>query len=287
MNKFGDCLLDNKKYYYYDNFHILTGDKLLILAIDIGNTNIEIGVLSFKKDDFNILASFRYYTSLEITSDQMALFILNFLREKKIDSSEIKKMIFSSVVPPLNNIMRKMFSDYFSNEIIEVDEKIELGIMNCYKNPKEVGSDRLVNAAASYKLFKKNCIIVDMGTATTICVVTEDGKYLGGTILPGIQTATQALTNKAARLPSIKIQKKDKLLSEDTASAIESGVYFSNYYALKGMIKQLADEVEFKEYVSIGTGGYIVFFKEDKLFDIIDPLLTLKGLKIILDLNYT
>lgn len=263
----------------------LKGDISLILAMDIGNTNIEIGVLSYKKNDFNILASIRYYTSLEVTSDQIALFILDFLREKKIDSLEIKKLIFSSVVPPLNNIMRKMFSDYFSNEIIEVDENIKLGIINCYKNPKEVGSDRLVNAAASYNLFKKDCIIVDMGTATTLCVVTKEGNYLGGTILPGIQTAAQALTNKAARLPSIKIQKKDKLLSEDTASAIESGVYFSNYYALKGMINQLADEVGFKEYFTIGTGGYISFFKEDNLFDIIDSLLTLKGLKIIFDLN--
>jgi len=257
----------------------------LILAIDIGNTNIEIGVLPIKKNDFNLIATCRYFTGLEVTSDQVALFILNFLSQKNIDSSKIIKLIFSSVVPPLNNIFRKMYIDYFSGEIIEVNEQIELGITNCYKNPKELGSDRLVNATAAYKLFNKNCIIVDMGTATTLCAVTDDGKYLGGAIFPGITTSTQALTSNAARLPSIKIQKKRQLLSEDTASAIESGVYFSNYYAIKGMIRQLADEIGFKNYITIGTGGYITLFKDDKIFDIIDSILTLKGLKIILDLN--
>lgn len=257
----------------------------MILAIDIGNTNIEIGVLSIKKDDFNIIATCRYFTRLDVTSDQIGLFIINFLNQKKIKPSKVKKLIFSSVVPPLNNIFIKMFTDFFSNKIIEVNEEKKLGIINCYKNPGEVGSDRLVNAVAANKLYKKNCIIVDMGTATTLCAVTEDGKYLGGAIFPGLTTSTQALTSKAARLPSIKIQKKEKLLSEDTTSAIESGVYFSNYYALKGMIKQLAVEVDFKNYVTIGTGGYITLFKDKGIFDIIDPILTLKGLKIILDLN--
>ena len=257
----------------------------MILAIDIGNTNIEIGILPIKKNDFNIIATCRYFTRLDVTSDQIGLFILNFLNQKRIKSSEIKKMIFSSVVPPLNNIFINMFTNYFSNQILEVNEDKKLGIINCYKNPREVGSDRLVNATAANRLFKKNCIVVDMGTATTLCVVTGDSKYLGGTIFPGLITSTQALTNKAARLPSIKIQKKEKILSEDTASAIESGVYFSNYYALKGLIKQLAGEVGFKEYITVGTGGYITLFKDEGMFDIIDPILTLKGLKIILDLN--
>jgi type III pantothenate kinase len=257
----------------------------LILAIDIGNTNIEIGVLSGKKDDYNIIASGRYYTTIEITPDQLALFILNFLKAKEVEKDKIGGMIFSSVVPPLNNIFRKMFKDYFSENIIEVDETMALGIKNCYKNPREVGSDRLVNAAAVYKIFGKNAVIVDMGTATTLCVLTDKGEYMGGAIMPGIWTATGALTGKAARLPAIKIQKREKLLSEDTASAIEAGVYYSNYFALKGMMEKLASEAGFKEYITIGTGGYTFLFKNDKLFDHTDPILTLKGLKIIYDLN--
>lgn len=257
----------------------------MILAIDIGNTNIEVGVLSADKDDFNIIANARYYTRMDVTSDQMALFIFNFLNIKKIDVDEIKAMIYSSVVPPLNNIIRKMFTDYFSQDVLEVDDKINIGITNCYKNPKEVGSDRLVNATAVYHLFKKDSIIVDMGTATTICAVTSDGRYLGGAIFTGIQTAVDALIKKAARLPAIKIQKKDKLLAEDTASAIEAGMFFSYHYALKGMIPRVAAEVNFSDYLVVGTGGYSSHFKDEKMFDVVDPLLTLKGLKIILDLN--
>ncbi len=257
----------------------------MILALDIGNTNVEIGILKDEPNNYNIFASVRYYTRLDITSDQFGLFILNFLNAKKIDLYSIKKMIFSSVVPPLNNIIRQMFKDYFTNEILEVDEETELSITNCYKNPREVGSDRLVNAMAVFKLYEGNCIVVDMGTANTICAVTDEGKYLGGTIFPGMNTSAQALTSKAARLPAIKLQRKQRLLSEDTTSAIESGVYFSYYYALQGMIKQLAEEVGFKKYLRIGTGGLINIFEESNIFDIIEPLLTLKGLKIISDLN--
>lgn len=257
----------------------------MILAIDIGNTNIEIGVLADKPDDFNIIASARYYTRLDVTSDQMGLFILNFLHKNSIDVNKIKKMIYSSVVPPLNNIFKQMFNDYFSQDVIEVNENINLGIENCYKSPQEVGSDRLVNGTAAYQIYKKDCIIIDMGTATTICAVTKDGKYLGGTIFPGLLTATQALTKKAARLPAIKIQKKEKIISDDTTSAIEGGVYFSTYYALKGMISKVVKEVGFKDFVVIATGGYTNIFKDSGLFDSIDPLLTLKGLKIIVDLN--
>ena len=257
----------------------------MILAIDIGNTNIEIGILSTKPNDFNIISSIRYYTSLNITSDQIGIFILNFLRLKNINEKNIKSMIFSSVVPPLNNIFRKMFKDYFTADILEVNEELEIGIKNCYRNPREVGSDRLVNAAAVYKLFNKNAIIVDMGTATTLCAVTEKGEYLGGAIAPGVYTSASALTEKAARLPAIKIQKKEKVWGEDTASAIEAGVYFLNYFGLKGMIEKLSKEVGFKNFITIGTGGFVFLFKHDNLFNHIDSILTLKGLKIIYDLN--
>lgn len=263
----------------------IQGVNTLILAFDIGNTNIEIGVLPYKKNDFNIIASARYFTSIDITSDQMALFIFNFLSANKIEKKSIKKMIFSSVVPPLNNLFIDMFTDYFSNDYIEVNENTKLSIINCYKNPREVGSDRLVNAQAVYHLYKKDSIIVDMGTATTLCVLTGDGRYLGGTIVPGIITSVSSLTRKAARLPSIKVQKTDKLMAEDTTSAIESGVYFSNYYAIKGMIAKLSEEVNFNDYITIGTGGLSRLYTGTDLFNYMEPILTLKGLKIILDLN--
>ncbi len=257
----------------------------MILALDIGNTNIEFGILGDKKGSFDLIASFRFFTRINITEDEIGLFILNYLNLKNIASSDITRMIYSSVVPPINDKIEKMFNKYFKGEIIEVNENTKLGITNKYKNPREVGSDRLVNATAVYHIYKKNSIIVDMGTATTICAITEKGEYLGGTIFPGIQTATNALREKAARLPAINIQKKEKLLSDDTASAIESGIFFSNLFALKGMMELLAKEVNFKEYLKIGTGGYTSIFKDSGIFDIYDEFLSLKGLKIIGDLN--
>jgi type III pantothenate kinase len=257
----------------------------MLLALDIGNTNIEIGVLNEEPGNLEIIQSVRFFTRINITSDELGLFIINFLKTKDIIPEEIKAMIFSSVVPPLNGKIKMMFEEYFSGQIFEVDEKIDLGIKNCYKNPREVGSDRLVNASGVFKLYGKNAIIVDMGTATTLCVLRSNGDYLGGTILPGIITATQALTEKASRLPAVNIRKMEKLLTDDTASAIESGVYYSNYYALKGMIEKLAVEADFGDYIRIGTGGYIRIFKDDGLFDIIDYTLSLKGLKVIYDLN--
>jgi type III pantothenate kinase len=257
----------------------------MILGLDVGNTNIEIGILMEEKDNYTVIESIRFFTRINITSDELALFIINFLNAKKIEISTIKSMIFSSVVPPINGKIRQMFEDFFSGEIIEVTENSILGIKNCYKNPREVGSDRLVNAAAVFKIYKKNSIIVDMGTATTVCVLKENGDYLGGAIFPGIFTATQALTEKASRLPAINILKMENLLTDDTTSAIEAGVYFSNYFALKGMIDRLAFEAGFKDYLKIGTGGYSKIFKDDALFDIIDFSLSLKGLKIIYDLK--
>lgn len=256
----------------------------MLLALDIGNTNIEFGVF-LDNNSFDIIASFRFFTRTNITYDEIGLFIINYLNIENIHSSKISRMIYSSVVPPINDNIEKMFYKYFKGKITEVNEKTKLNILNKYKNPREVGSDRLVNAAAVYHIYKKNAIIVDMGTATTICALTENGEYLGGTIFPGIQTSTNALREKAARLPAINIQKKDRLLSDDTASAIESGVFFSNLFALKGMIEMLAKEVNFKEYIKIGTGGYTSIFKDSGILDIYDESLSLKGLKIIADLN--
>ncbi|HOJ65190.1 MAG TPA: type III pantothenate kinase [Spirochaetota bacterium] len=257
----------------------------MLLCLDIGNTNIEFGIFTDRKNDFDIIASFRFFTHINITDDEIGLFVMNYLNIENINPSKIDKMIYSSVVPPINDKIEKMFNKYFKGKMIEVNEKTKLGIVNKYKNPREVGSDRLVNATAVYHIYKKNAIIVDMGTATTICAITEKGEYLGGTIFPGIQTATNALREKAARLPAINIQKRDRILSDDTASAIESGVFFSNLFALKGMMDLLAKEVNFNEYIKIGTGGYTSIFKDSGIFDIYDESLSLKGLKIISDLN--
>jgi len=257
----------------------------MLVAIDIGNTNIEVGILPIKTGE--IKKSVRFYTRQNITSDEFGIFLLNFLTINQIDRYKIKSLIYSSVVLPLNRIIEDMFTTFFNGNILKVStsDNLKLGITNSYKNPREVGADRLVNASAVYNIYKKDAIVVDMGTATTIDVVTKDGRYLGGTIFPGIATATQALREKTSRLPSIDVRYCDKLLTDDTLSAIESGVYFSNYFALKGMIIKIAEEAHFSDYIKIATGGISKIFLKSDLFDSIDDVLSLKGLKIIYDLN--
>jgi len=257
----------------------------MILGLDIGNTNIEIGVLSEKKNDLTVKASARFFTRNSLTSDELGFFILAFLDYHRIKKSSIKKAIYSSVVPPLNWSINKMCGDYFTKEIIEVGSNTEMGIKNCYKNPGEVGSDRLVNAACVHHLYKKNSIIVDMGTATTFCAVTKEGRYLGGAIMPGLMTSAEALTSKAAKLPAINIGRRTAILAENTVEAIEAGVYFSNLYSIRGIIEKLAGEAGFEDFIKAGTGGYMQIFKKEIHFDYLDSSLTLKGLKIIADMN--
>ncbi|MBR6199070.1 MAG: type III pantothenate kinase [Spirochaetales bacterium] len=257
----------------------------MILAMDVGNTNIEIGILNETPNDYTIIDSIRYFTRVNITSDEFGMFLLNWFSNIGLDRKEIHSLVYSSVVPPMNGIVKRMYKKYFCGDVLVVDESINAGIVNSYRNPKEVGSDRIVNATAVHALYAKNAIVVDMGTATTIDVVTAGGNYLGGVIFPGINTASQALRDKASRLPAISIHHCTRILAEDTASAIESGVYFSNYYALDGLIRGLAGEMGWTDYVKVGTGGVTNIFKETKLFDAIDDELALKGMKVIYDIN--
>lgn len=256
------------------------------LGIDIGNTNIEIGLLPFEKDNYSIKNNVRFFSRQNVTTDEFAFFVLKFLEISKITVSQIKALIYSSVVPPYNKIIEEFCYKYLHTRLIKISSSINLGIKNCYKNPNEVGADRLVNAAYSYYLLKSNCIIVDIGTATTICAVTNQAEYLGGIIFPGIQTSLKSLITNASQLTDVRITKCDNILTDNTKQAIQSGIYFSNYYALKGMITKLSQEVGFAQYNVIGTGGYASIFEADEIFDIFEQKLTLKGLKTIVDLNY-
>lgn len=257
----------------------------MILAMDAGNTNLEIGLIPDEKGKCEIINSVRFYTKSQTTLDELGFFIINFLNFNKIDFHDIKAVIFSSVVPQLTNTIVKMCEKYFSGTILEVTSKLDLGIVNDYKHPEEVGADRLVNASYIYHKYRKNAVIVDMGTATTLCVLTADGRYKGGVIVPGIQTSQKALVTNAAKLPAFRIVRPEKILSDTTTEALESGLYFSNFYALKGMLARLAEESGFSDYITVATGGYAEIFFNNGLFDYFEGDLALRGLKVIADRN--
>lgn len=257
----------------------------MILVFDVGNTNIEIGSFSEEAGDEKIIATARCLTRPEETPDELAFFVLRFLEVNKIDAFAIKKIIFSSVVPQLNFCFFHFAKRYFpQSKIIEVTSFINFGINNKYKNPAEVGADRLVNAAYVFHKYKCNSIIVDMGTATTFCAVTKNGDYLGGAIMPGIYTSSQALFQKAAKLQSVEICKQNKIMGNSTVEAVESGIYFSNLYAVGGIINEMKKELKFDDCFIVGTGGYASLFADD-VFDVYDNELAMKGLKYIADIN--
>lgn len=257
----------------------------MILVFDVGNTNIEIGSFSEEVGNEKIIATARRFTRREETPDELAFFVLRFLEVNKIEAANIKKIIFSSVVPQLNFCFYHFAGKYFAHSrIIEVTSFINLGISNKYKNPAEVGADRLVNAAYVFHTYKRNSIIIDMGTATTFCAVTENGDYLGGAIMPGIYTSSQALFQKAAKLQSVEICKQKKIMGNSTVEAVESGIYFSNLYAVSGIINEIKKELNFNDCFIVGTGGYASLFADD-VFDVYDNELAMKGLKYIADIN--
>lgn len=257
----------------------------MILVLDAGNTNIEFGLFNDEKSDYKVLSSARYFTKLHITSDELGFFVMNFLEVNGFSRHDVTSMIYSSVVPQLNNKIDDFFKKYFSGNLMRVSSSLNLGIINKYRNPNEVGSDRLVNASIAFNTYKNDVIIVDMGTATTVCAVNKNGEYLGGVIIPGVQTASQALFDKAAKLPAVSIGYKENVLSDNTVGAIESGIYYSNFYAIKGIMQKLSEELKFEKPLKIGTGGYSKIFEKDGLFHITDDMLAIKGLKFIADMN--
>lgn len=257
----------------------------MILALDVGNTNIEIGILYKEKNNFSIKAKARFFTRTEITSDELGVFLLQFLDSRKVDPGQIERMIFSSVVPSLDGIIENMHNTYFKGSLIRVSSQLNLGFTNGYKNPRETGSDRLVNVAYVHHHYKKDAVIVDMGTATNICVVTGKGVFLGGVIIPGMGTSLNALVERARKLPPVKIEKKDKIVADNTVDALESGIYYSTFYALQGVVRHLAEEAGFTDYITVASGGFSSVFSETGLFDYIEKSMALKGLKVIDDLN--
>ncbi len=175
----------------------------MLLAIDIGNTNVVLGV--FEKE--RLVENWRVGTNAQITPDEYAMILKDLFGFAGLEFKQITGVIISTVVPPLLPVMTEMSRKYFKIEPMVVTHEIKTGITIRYDNPKEVGADRIVNAAAAYKLYGGPVIIVDFGTATTFCAVTKDGEYLGGAICPGIKISAEALFQRASKLPRVELVK--------------------------------------------------------------------------------
>jgi type III pantothenate kinase len=255
----------------------------MILCLDVGNTQIHGGV--FENDVLKF--QFRKTSQSRASSDELGVFLRGVLRENHIDPEQIRKIAICSVVPDAVHSLRNACHKYFNITPFSLQAGVKTGLKIKYRNPLEVGSDRIANSIAATSLYpNENLIIVDFGTATTFCAVSADKDYLGGSILAGLRISIEALETRTAKLPSVEIVAAKEALGRSTVESMQSGLYFGQI----GMVKELRDRIRDEAFKGqpvrvIGTGGFSSLFDKAELFDVIVPDLVLKGLIIALKMN--
>ena len=249
----------------------------MLLAIDVGNSNNVIGLFSGDK----LLTHWRIRTEWTRTSDEYWVLIKEFILLNDVEVEIIDDIIIACVVPPLVPILKEMSRKYFSCDPLIVGPGIKTGISILYKNPAEVGADRIVNSVAAYEKYGGPLIIVDFGTATTFDAVSKKGEYLGGAIFPGVQLSLEALFKNAAKLPRVEIAEPEHAIGKSTIESIHSGTVYGFISMIDGMVLKIQEELQEKARV-VATGGIVdLIASKAKSIDTIDPFLTLEGLRII------
>lgn len=255
----------------------------MILTLDVGNTQIHGGV--FNLDE--LVLQFRKTSRNQFSSDEIGLFLRSVLRENDIDPDSIEQVSICSVVPDVLHSIRNCFIKYFNTEPFVLKAGVKTGLIIKYRNPLEVGTDRIANAvAASHYYPNKNLVIVDFGTATTFDVVSKHKEYLGGVIIPGIRISMESLVKETAKLPAVEITEVSEVVGRSTVDSIKSGLYFGQIGMVKELTKRITREVFSNEKpILIGTGGFSRLFENSRLFDEISANLVLEGLNLVLKLN--
>ncbi len=248
----------------------------MLLCLDIGNSQIHAGVF-----DGGLRCQFRKTTHPLGSSDEFGVFFTAVLRENGVEPRTIKRVAICSVVPAALYPIRSACLKYFHVEPFVLQAGVKTGLKVKYRNPHEVGADRIAGAiGATLRRPATNLIVVDCGTATTFDVVTAEGDYLGGAILPGVGISVETLAGRTAKLPSVELTRPTVALGRSTIESIQSGVYHGHVGAIRHLVGELSREVFAGErpYV-VGTGGFSRLLETEKLFDEIVPELVLLGLK--------
>ena len=262
-------------------YKVYEGVVELFLAIDVGNTHIMLGVYEEEK----ILVYWRLATRRDSTEDELGMVVKNLLHNSRLKLSDVGSIAISSVVPPLMYSLERMAKKYFCIDPLIISPGIKTGLNIVTDNPREVGADRIVNAVAAYNLYGGPLIIVDFGTATTFCVVSETGDYLGGVIAPGIGISLEALFERAAKLPRVEIIRPEKVIGKDTIASMQSGIVFGYVGQVDGIVRRIMEELKAEPKV-IATGGFAsLIARESDTICTVNPLLTLEGLRIINNMN--
>jgi type III pantothenate kinase len=253
----------------------------MLLALDVGNTNIALGLYDGDLPG----PRWRLATDHARMPDEYGLLMIHLLQHAGIPPQEIHAIALASVVPPLTNTIVQACKHYLGNTPLVVDIGMKTGVCVRVEDPRQVGADRVVDAAAVHKLYGGPACIVDFGTATTFDAVSAEGDYVGGAIAPGIGIAAEALFQSAAKLPKVDLCRPPSAIGRNTVHSIQSGLIFGYVGLVEGMVARFAAELGAKMKV-VGTGWLAeLIARETKVIEIVAPWLTLDGLKIIHDLN--
>lgn len=250
----------------------------MLLVIDVGNTNITLGV--FSKEE--LIGTFRLTTKTPRTSDEYGIDICNLLEHRNFTIKDIDDVTIASVVPDTMYSITSAIIKYFDITPIIVGPGIKTGIRLAMDNPKEVGADRIVDAVGAYELYGGPVIVIDFGTATTYDLITQDGTFGAGVTSPGISTSVKALWQEAAKLPKIEIKKPASILARETVSSMQAGIVYGYIGQTEYIIRKMKEESKISDIKVIATGGLgKIIAEETQMIDIYDPNLTLKGLQCI------
>ena len=251
--------------------------SLMLLAIDIGNTNVVAGIFNGS----TLLAHWRLATDPKTTADEYGVLCLSLMARDGRAPEQITGAIISSVVPALTETFESMVETSFGCMPITVSADMDTGLTLNYSNPREIGSDRIVNAAAAYQKFHRDLIIVDFGTATTFCAVNREGAYLGGVIAPGLTISAEALFARAAKLSKVELARPKTVIGTDTAGSIQAGLIFGYAGLVDSLVQRMQAEMGRTSYV-VATGGVApIIAPEARSIQHVEPFLTLYGLELL------
>ncbi|MFD2115449.1 type III pantothenate kinase [Paenibacillus yanchengensis] len=253
----------------------------MILVIDVGNTNIVIGIFNDKE----LLQNWRLSTNRSATVDEYGMILQNLFQHVGVKASQVESVVISTVVPPLLPVLEQLSHKYIQRTPLIVGPGTKTGLNIRYENPREVGADRIVTSVAAIAKYGAPLIVIDFGTATTFDYIDVQGDYLGGAIVPGIGISTEALYQRAAKLPRIELVKPKSVIGRNPVTSMQAGIIFGYAGQVDGIVNRIKKEFKVNPTV-VATGGMAeLIAEESESIKVVDPLLTLEGLRLIYDRN--